>query len=156
MKRLLVISYGFPPSSRVGVFHITRTIQVLEQMGWDITVLTVDMHCTPGPYDERLLDDVPASVTVVRTPSPDKFVAANPYIDGAFHYLGKTDQAFFWYPFAVYAGRQLLNKHHYDVIYSRGAPFTNTLPISAIRGSCIPTYKPHRFSTGQSIDAWKR
>ncbi|MDZ7316845.1 MAG: glycosyltransferase [candidate division KSB1 bacterium] len=69
MKRLLILSYYFPPLGLGGTQRIAKFVKYLPQFGWQPTVVTVK----PVLYwaeDESLMNDV-ADAQVVRTESWD-------------------------------------------------------------------------------------
>jgi glycosyl transferase family 4 len=69
-RRLLVVTYHFPPSNVTGTFRLLGFVRHLEALGWTSTVVTV-RHPEGDPTDPALLARIPASTTVVRTPAPD-------------------------------------------------------------------------------------
>lgn len=64
-KRVLVVSYNFPPVGGAGVQRVTKFVKYLPEFGWDVTVLTTENPSVPV-YDESLLADVPPQTTVVK------------------------------------------------------------------------------------------
>ena len=66
MKRILLISYGFPPVSRVQSQGAAKLAKGLAENGWDVHVLTV---ADPPTYlfDETLAEGLPSNVTVHET-----------------------------------------------------------------------------------------
>jgi len=67
MKRLLVISYYFPPSGGPGVQRVLKHIQYLPEFGWEPIVLTVKDGDYPA-RDESLLKKIPENTQVIRVP----------------------------------------------------------------------------------------
>ena len=68
MKKVLLITYYFPPSGGAGVQRWLKTIKYLPEFGVETIVLTVDPVCASYPQvDESLCDDVPASLKVYKT-----------------------------------------------------------------------------------------
>lgn len=66
MKKVLVISYYFPPSGGSGVQRVLKFVKYLPHFGWQPVVYTVKN----GEYpiiDNSLEKDVPESVEVIRT-----------------------------------------------------------------------------------------
>ncbi len=71
-KRILIVSYYFPPLGGVGVFRALKLARHLPDLGWETHVLTLE----PPQYyciDHTLLDQIPESVTVHRSESLDPF-----------------------------------------------------------------------------------
>lgn len=69
MKKLLLITYYWPPSGGVGVQRWLKFVKYLPQFGWDATVVTTQNGDYPA-IDESLLSQVSENVTVVRTKTP--------------------------------------------------------------------------------------
>jgi glycosyltransferase involved in cell wall biosynthesis len=71
-KRVLVVSYYFPPSGGPGVQRILKFVKYLPDFGFDPAVLTVAEGDYPA-RDESLLDEIPAGVPVLRTRIPEPY-----------------------------------------------------------------------------------
>ncbi len=69
MKKLLLISYYFPPCGGAGVQRWLRIIKWLDKLGWDISVITTNNGDYPV-IDDSLIDKVPNSVKIYRTKTP--------------------------------------------------------------------------------------
>ena len=67
-KKILIITYYFPPSGGAGVQRWLKFVKYLPQFGYDPVVLTVNEKEASYPQiDESLLNDIPDSVRVERT-----------------------------------------------------------------------------------------
>ena len=76
MKRVLFISYYFPPSGGSGVQRPLKFVKYFREFNWDPTVLTVDPKFASFPdLDHALEADIPANVRVIRTRSRDPYAA---------------------------------------------------------------------------------
>lgn len=64
-KRVLVVSYNFPPVGGAGVQRVTKFVKYLPEFGWDATVLATENPSVPV-YDESLLADVPPQTVIVK------------------------------------------------------------------------------------------
>ncbi len=64
-KRVLVVSYNFPPVGGAGVQRVTKFVKYLPEFGWDATVLTTENPSVPV-YDESLLADIPPQTAIVK------------------------------------------------------------------------------------------
>ncbi len=74
MKRVLLISYYFPPSGGPGVQRTLKFVKYLPEFGWQPTVLTVDARSAAYPdIDATLEKEVPPGVAVIRTKSWDPY-----------------------------------------------------------------------------------
>src|SRR5437660_11910258 len=63
-KRVLFITYQFPPVGGAGVQRVTKFVKYLRDYGWLPSVLTVANPSVPA-FDESLVADVPEH-TIVR------------------------------------------------------------------------------------------
>src|SRR5258706_13709513 len=66
MKKVLIVTYYFPPSGGPGVQRVLKLVKYLPQFGWEPVVLTVENGDFPA-RDESLLKEVAATVKVYRT-----------------------------------------------------------------------------------------
>jgi glycosyltransferase involved in cell wall biosynthesis len=74
MKKVLIITYYWPPSGGAGVQRWLKFAKYLPQYGWEPVVLTVDTDYAAYPViDTSLEKDVPESVKVYRTKATDWF-----------------------------------------------------------------------------------
>ena len=76
MKKVLVISYYWPPSGGPGVQRIVRFTKHMPQFGWHPIILTVK-HPTSPFHDESLLEDIPQNTDVHKTSSIEPFYLYN-------------------------------------------------------------------------------
>jgi glycosyltransferase involved in cell wall biosynthesis len=65
MKKVLVISFDFPPRRTSAVYRMTGLTRSLPQFGWQPTVLTVRL--AGGDQEPKLLEKLPSEMRVVRT-----------------------------------------------------------------------------------------
>ena len=72
MKKLLYITYVFPPTGGAGIQRNVKFIKYLARMGWEITVLTPRNPSVPT-IDNSFSKDIPQAVDVkyTRTLEPD-------------------------------------------------------------------------------------
>lgn len=152
MKKVLIISYYFPPSGGPGVQRVLKFVKYLPAIGWQPIVLTVKDGDFPA-RDESLLQEIPPEITVYRT---DIFEPYSHYrkltgkpkdtavdvnnIDGG-NKSGIRDKlaefvraTFFipdarigWKKYAVKEGKKIIEKHKPDIIFSSSPPYTCAL-----------------------------
>lgn len=67
MKRVLIVTYYFPPSGGPGVQRVLKFVKYLPEFGYEPAVLTVQDGDFPA-RDESLLSEIPPGVPVHRTP----------------------------------------------------------------------------------------
>jgi hypothetical protein len=66
MKRVMLVSYYFPPLAGSGVFRPLRLAKCLPGAGWQVSVITASAHARVLK-DETLSAEVPAETRVKRT-----------------------------------------------------------------------------------------
>ena len=157
MKKVLVISYFFPPLGGVGVQRTLKFVKYLLQMGWKPIVLSVknpDYHL----FDPNLLKEIPKEVEVIRTYSLEptrlfKFCrtccdqirsilkgkrkkkrgsdfsqSLKPSLFARINsFLFIPDNKVGWLPFTLWSLFHQLRKNKLDMIYSTSPPVTSHL-----------------------------
>ena len=150
MKKLLIVTYYFPPSGGPGVQRVLKFVKYLPEFGWHPVVLTVQDADFPA-RDESLLAEIPKHATVYRTKifEPYKLYRkltgkpANAPVDvenipqpngrkslaeSVAEFIRETffipDARIGWYPHAVSAGRAIIERERIDAIYSSSPPYT--------------------------------
>lgn len=74
MKRVLIITYYWPPSGGAGVQRWLKFAKYLPSFGWEPVILTVDPDCASFPVlDESLSDEIPENTKIFRTQSKEWF-----------------------------------------------------------------------------------
>ena len=145
MKRVLLLTYYFPPAGGPGVQRPLKFVRYLRQAGWEPVVLTVDGGAVPAT-DASLAAEVPPKVTVERTPALDPFRlyarlmgkgrAASVKVGSVGDAQGwkerlaqwvranlfLPDARVGWLPYAIPAGRRLIAGHGIDAILTTGPP----------------------------------
>lgn len=133
MKRVLLVSYAFPPDPLPGALRPGFLARHLPDFGWEVTVLTA---CANDPPFEA---DVVHTGTAVQPGQARRIGAILPK-DGALRSLLRAvkdavvfpDELAGWIPHAVRAGRRLLAERRYDAI------LTTALPTSVhVVGACL-------------------
>ena len=67
-KRVLLITYPFPPVGGAGVQRVTKFVKYLPEHGWDVSVLTVANPSVPL-HDDSLAKDIPSETIVCKARS---------------------------------------------------------------------------------------
>lgn len=165
-RRVLLISYQFPPTGGAGVQRITKFVKYLPHCGWLPSVLTVANPSVPV-RDESLSADVPADTIVrrARTWEPGYAVKAavsadgeNPtrraglasrLLRGTVHRLSKLllqpDPQVLWAPQALRQGERLLRQVPHHAILASGPPFSTFLVGAALsRRTGLPLVLDYR------------
>jgi len=165
VKRLLLISYYFPPSGGPGVQRTVKFVKYLREFGWDPTVLTVDPRFAAYPsIDHSLDDDVPHGVKVVRTRSWDPYGVyaamtgrrksetisvsfsgeSRPNLRQRFGRWIRgnvflPDARVGWVPFALQEARRLVGEAFFDAVMTTGPPHsTHLVGLRVARRSSLP------------------
>lgn len=152
MPNVLIIAYYFPPLGGGGTQRTLKFVRYLPEFGWQPHLLTVrDPHHLM--HDDSLLHQVPHELAVTRTPAllPARFLrkalghrAGMPRAGNSrgrrlragvqnlvFTCAFIPDEYIGWLPFAVRAGKRIVQQNKIDVIYSSGPP--NTAHVIAQR-----------------------
>jgi glycosyltransferase involved in cell wall biosynthesis len=156
-RRVLLLSYYFPPAGGPGVQRALKFAKYLPECGWAPTVLTVREGAFPA-HDRSLADDVPTEATVHRTPSfdPHWFYARltgrsddevsvgsvkgqeETWMETVARWIRANfflpDARVGWVPFAVWRGRQLIVEANVDAILTTGPPHSTHLAGAALQG----------------------
>lgn len=148
MKKVLIITYYWPPAGGPGVQRVLKFAKYLPEFGWQPIILTVKNGEYPA-YDESLQKDIPDSCKVYKTPALEPFslhkkftgMAEDERIPTAVLTEKKTnwkkkvthwirlnlfipDAKIGWIPYAVKAGKHIIKKENPDMIFSSSPPPT--------------------------------
>jgi glycosyltransferase involved in cell wall biosynthesis len=140
VRRVLLVSYYFPPLAGSGVFRPLRLAKYLPRHGWDVTVLTVSARARVI-QDPALVDDVPPSVAVERTSSLEPRVPLLVLHRLGLGSLARRIEPWFlvpddqrgWVPFAVARGERVLAARPHDVVVSTAGPYSAHLAGLALK-----------------------
>ncbi|HAW30469.1 MAG TPA: hypothetical protein DCY03_20485 [Planctomycetaceae bacterium] len=155
-KRLLLVSYHFPPVGGAGVQRPVKFVKYLRQFGWDVSVLMAANPSVPV-FDNSLLVDIPDETNLVkaRTWEPDYSLKQNMASKKQHHQstsllssvksgcrkiarsaaglLLQPDSQILWYPNALKAGKKLLNEMPHDAILATAPPYSNLILASKLK-----------------------
>ena len=157
MKKVLVITYAFPPMSVVGVYRALKFCKFLPEFGWEPVVLTIKGG-KDWAYDESLLADLPPSMKVYRTRTFEPLITYENFQQGrrkrsgivggysgeeqdqvdskslfqrprsyVAGWLSTPDKQALWLPFALAEGRKILREEEIDLIYTSSPPHSTHL-----------------------------
>lgn len=178
MRRVLFVSYLFPPVGGVGVHRVTKFVKYLPQFGWESTVLTVENPSVPL-LDDSLLKDIPAGTAIrkARTWEPGYglkksvsggqstgrrsllgHVAAG--LKAAARQVGNTilqpDAQILWRWNAIREGMRALRETPHDAIIATGPPFSSFLVGQALaKKSGLPLVLDYRDEWDISNAYWE-
>lgn len=145
MKKVLIISYHFPPSTAVGSLRIQGLAKFLPDFGWEPTILTAKLSNVSEAHTDM-------RVRLIETPYEDLLITWKKKLGlkldktveeqfGSPTYKNKKmimdiilncweeifaypDANKGWYKFAVEAGDKLLQEGNFDAIISSSSPAT--------------------------------
>jgi len=143
VKRLLLVTYYFPPLGGSGVFRPLRLAKYLPRHGWDVTVLTVRDR-PRALRDPSLAAEVPAGVRVERTAALEPrtcLIALNrlglrALVGRLEPWLMLPDEQRGWVPFATRRGVRLLREQPHHAMLSTAGPYSAHLVARAIKRRC--------------------
>lgn len=152
MKRVLFLSYYYPPSGGPGVQRSLKFTKYLPEFGWMPTVVTVRPECASFPdLDPGLTRDVPDAVRVERTSAWDPYALYARMLQRekddlvSVGFLGADeasvgriarwiraniflpDARVGWVPFAAARSHALLGNAEYDAVLTTGPPHSTHL-----------------------------
>jgi glycosyltransferase involved in cell wall biosynthesis len=141
MRKILYISYIYPPMTAGGVFRSAQFTKYLVEFGWSPTVLTTSLP-RRAQIDRKMLIDLPKEVAIVRAMSLErlfgqirgaKFKGINESY-GFIHFLKHIvrillfpDRQLLWLPGALLKGILLSIKNRYELFFASYGPATNLL-----------------------------
>ncbi len=140
-RRVLVVSYHFPPVGGAGVQRVAKFARYLPEFGWDVSVLQAANPSVPL-RDESLLTELPADLVIERartwepsyaakasgaTPSRGGSSAVRRAARRVARLLLQPDAQILWYPAAVRHGLRLLRRLPHDAILATAPSYTNLL-----------------------------
>jgi glycosyltransferase involved in cell wall biosynthesis len=160
-RRVLFLSYPFPPVGGAGVQRTAKFVKYLRRFGWSTSVITVANPSVPV-WDHSLLAEVPDDVAVLRAKTWEPPYAAKAAAMGggsragglsgvkrALHRAAKfvlqPDPQILWLPDAFEKGRRLLKQMSHHAVVASGPPFsTFILGVALSRSAGIPLILDYR------------
>lgn len=152
-RKLVVLTYYWPPSGGSGVQRWVYFTHYLKTLGWEPIVITVDPEQASYPQEDKSLQALTKDIRVIRT-------ATREPIRGYARWFGKgsipqgevPQQHFFqriaafirgnffipdarkgWIPFAQKALRTILEKESIEWVISTGPPHSTHLTVESLR-----------------------
>jgi len=146
MKKVLIITYYWPPAGGPGVQRVLKFVKYLPEYGWKPIVLTVENGNYPA-YDESLIDEIPSGCIIYKTKTWEPFsfyLKINRKLSNNIptHILETTkEETFFssiarfirlnffipdprkgWIRCIVKEGKRMIEKYKPDLIFSSSPP----------------------------------
>ncbi len=151
MKKVLIITYYWPPAGGVQVHRVVKFCKYLREYGWEPSILTVkggtydildkslagevehiqDIYRAPALEPHHLFNLLTRSRKQhVETPGPSTPDSGNPRAWA--HWLGEfirlnvfiPDARIGWHPYAVRRGKQVFLEKEPDLLFSTAPPYT--------------------------------
>lgn len=158
MKKVLIITYYWPPSGGPGVQRVLKFAKYLPYFGWEPVILTVENGEYPA-IDKTLLDEIPDSCTVYKTKTAElsalykKFTGmktgdsipvstlaqkTTTWKQKLSNYIRLNffipDAKIGWIPYAIRKGKKIIEKEKPDIIFSTSPPPTVHLIAAKLAG----------------------
>ena len=146
MKKILIITYYFPPYNGGGMIRVHNFVKHLPKLGFLPLVLTVKDKYYENAYTPQLLDEYPKEVKIFRTNSLDLKgmgrirqeicgISKKSFFDRIILSLVRNkitrklsrDRALLWTPYAVSTGMRIFKENGFDLIFSTCPPFGNNI-----------------------------
>jgi hypothetical protein len=117
MKRLLFLSYYFPPHLVAESLLSGRTAKSLANLGWDVEILSNLERAPWTANDPGLLGPALSNLPTTRVGGLERLFPYRKMLEPA-RLLGLPEPEFLWIPAARSAGRRLLRQRKFDIIHS--------------------------------------
>lgn len=161
MKKVLIITYYWPPAGGAGVQRALKFAKYLPEFDWQPIILTVENPDCPV-YDETLKKDIPENCKVYKTNALEPFglykklTGKDPSYKIPSDVLNKTknlslsekiskwvrfnlfipDAKIGWKYFAIKKGKEIVKNEKIDIVFSTAPPPTVALIGKSISKDC--------------------
>ena len=153
-KKVLIVTYYFPPSGGAGVQRTLKFVKYLRDFGWEPVVLTAKNADYPA-YDESLCAEIPPGIKIYRSNILEPYRMYRRFTrkkigestdistltlnekeqqklnERISEWIRATffipDARIFWFPFAFSKGLKILRKERINLIFSSAPPYTSHL-----------------------------
>lgn len=171
-RRVLLVSYHFPPVGGAGVQRPAKFAKYLPRHGWDVSVLQAANPSVPL-LDESLLDDLPDDLVVVKARTMEPGYAAKAsggaatgrrspagVVKGMLREIARRalqpDPQILWYPAARKAALALLRSTRHHAILATAPSYSNlVLGASLSRATGLPLIADYRDEWDLSSAYWE-
>lgn len=152
-RKLVVLTYYWPPSGGSGVQRWVYFTHYLKTLGWEPIVITVDPEQASYPQEDKSLQALTKDIRVIRTATREPIRGyARWFVKGSIPQGEVPQQHFFqriaafirgnffipdarkgWIPFAQKALRTILEKESVEWVISTGPPHSTHLTVESLR-----------------------
>jgi hypothetical protein len=179
LKKVLIISYYFPPSGGPGVQRILKFTKYLPEFGWEPVVLTVEDGDFPA-RDESLLKEIPENINVYRTKIFEPYglyrsltgrkksaaidvdninkKGKQKFSENTAEFIRATffipDARRGWLRYAVREGKKIIDTEKPDLIFSSSPPYTCALIAMKLKRYHFKKYRMQIPWVSDFRDAW--
>jgi len=134
MKKVIIISFFYPPTGVTGSLRILKFTKYLPDFGYKPFVLTTSLK-TYGSKDYSLLNEIDSNVVIKRVDafylknymSKLKFLNLNQILSFIDKYFFWPDGSIFWAKKAFKEARKLILTEDIKLVYTTGGPFSTHL-----------------------------
>ena len=142
-RKVLIVSYIFPPAGGAGVQRTLKFIKYLPKFGWEPIILTVSNSSVPL-RDKSLLKDIPSDTAIHKAATLEPPYAVKQYVSSnngsrlgslfrsRLKRLGNAlllpDPQVLWWPGLTAAMIRIMNNHDVKCVFSSAPPFSMLVP----------------------------
>lgn len=122
MKKVLIISYYFPPAGGAGIQRVTKFAKYLSDFSWQPIVLSI-LEKYYVFRDFSLFKDLPQEMKVFRTPCPQMPAFLPWRIRNSFNqWFIPMDGTLLWNKNGIRMGLEIIKREEIDLIFSSSPP----------------------------------
>jgi len=130
MKKVLIITYAWPPKGGVGVMRVLKFAKYLPQFGWMPSIITTDENAPGSPYRGEDIGINLAAYRVIRTRYKSLFLKLP---DRLRKVILMPDIHRGWFDSAYETAVSLLKEEKFDAIFSTSPPEISHLIARALK-----------------------
>lgn len=134
MKKILYITYNWPPRNTAGIYRVMHVCNFLSQNGFDLHVLTADKY-----FDKYIDDDLSArinkNITVHKAGNRKNLYKRfksghrlSRYMSALLFYIENKlifpDEIYIWKKNAIKRATELINKYDFNILYTSSPYFS--------------------------------
>lgn len=134
MKKLLYISFLYPPVGGSGVQRSLKFAKYLPAFGWEPIMLVADARFLKQPKDESLKNEIPREQVIYSAFSPDirwlYKLLWGLKLNRVVNFINRMmipDADILWLPLAKLAVKRILRQHKIDMVFITAPPYSGLL-----------------------------